>query len=470
MSAEWPVYKVADLEESEKLLVQDGNHGEYRPRKDEFVGNGTAFIRAADLGCGAVKFDSAEKINDVAFKRIRKGIGKDLDTILSTKGTVGKIAFVPEGSHHFVCSPQTSFWRSIDHDFLDPKFLYYELQSSHFLNQTSSRKGETDMADYLSLTNQRGLNIRVPDITVQREAAKILGLFDDKIELNRKINQTLEQIAQTIFKSWFVDFEPVKAKIEAKAAGRDPERAAMCAISGKLEPELDQLPPEQYHQLAVTAALFPEELVESELGLIPEGWEEVPLYDTANYVNGSAFKSEDFSEDDSGVPIVKIAELKQGITGQTKFTTKKFQSKYAIKSGDMLYSWSGSPETSLEVFKWFGGCGWLNQHIFKLNFSSTEQRYFTYYLLKHLKPLLVQTAMDKQTTGLGHVTVADMKRIKVAYPETKVLEAFSDAVGSFYEQDSKMCEQISTLAALRDNLLLKLLSGELSVGECECRA
>ncbi|MDD2558599.1 MAG: restriction endonuclease subunit S, partial [Desulfuromonas sp.] len=209
------------------------------------------------------------------------------------------------------------------------------------------------------------------------------------------------------------------------------------------------------------AALFPDELVESELGLIPLGWENAALYDTADYVNGSAFKAVDFSEDGSGLPIVKIAELKQGITSQTKFTEKTFQNKYAIESGDMLYSWSGSPETSLDVFKWFGGCGWLNQHIFKLNFSSNGQRYFAFYLLKHLKPLLVQTAMDKQTTGLGHVTVADMKRIKVAYPDKKLLKAFCDSVEPFYELDSQMCQQTISLATLRDTLLLKLLSGEL---------
>lgn len=97
---------------------------------------------------------------------------------------------------------------------------------------------------------------------------------------------TLEQTAQTLFKSWFVDFEPVKAKIAAKAAGRDPERAAMCAISGKLELELDQLPPEQRQQLAATAALFPDELVESELGLIPEGWEVSEIGNEVTVVGG----------------------------------------------------------------------------------------------------------------------------------------------------------------------------------------
>ena len=99
-----------------------------------------------------MSFHAAEKINETAFRRIRKGIGRDLDTILSTKGTVGKIAFVPEGSPRFVCSPQTSFWRSLDGEFLLPEFLYYEMQSKFFVDQIRSRQGETDMAAYLSLT------------------------------------------------------------------------------------------------------------------------------------------------------------------------------------------------------------------------------------------------------------------------------------------------------------------------------
>jgi type I restriction enzyme S subunit len=294
MSFEWPVYKVGDLEAKKLILVQDGNHGEYRPRKNEFVEKGTAFIRAADLGSGVVQFKNAEKINEDALNRIRKGIGKDLDTVLSTKGTVGKIAFVPVGSPKYVCSPQTSFWRSLDYEFIDPQYLYYEIQSRHFVNQIASRKGETDMADYLSLTSQRGLSIRVPPIDEQRKIAFILSSIDKKIELNRQINQTLEHIAQAIFKSWFVDLEPVKAKIQAKQNAQDPERAAMCAISGKTDTELDAFldasTPEQRQQLAATAALFPDEFEDSELGPIPKGWAPIRMDKILELVYGKALK------------------------------------------------------------------------------------------------------------------------------------------------------------------------------------
>ena len=122
----------------------------------------------------------------------------------------------------------------------------------------------------------------------QRAIAHILGTLDDKIELNRRMNETLEAMARAIFKSWFVDFDPVRAKAE----GRDP---------GLPKPIAD---------------LFPDRFEDSELGEIPAGWKIRSLYDCAEYINGSAFRNEHFSLDRSGLPIIKIAELKDGITGK----------------------------------------------------------------------------------------------------------------------------------------------------------
>ncbi len=201
------------------------------------------------------------------------------------------------------------------------------------------------------------------------------------------------------------------------------------------------------------------------MGEIPEGWEAKPLYETAEYVNGNVFKTKDFSNDGSGLPIVKIVELKNGLSEGTKYTTGEFKEKYAIVNNDILYSWSGSPETSLEVFKWFGGNAWLNQHIFKLNFESDQQKYFAYYLLKYMKPLLIATAQQKQTTGLGHVTVADMKRLLVAYPDAELLSIFKEKIAPLYEKCSSLDKENIELRCLRDTLLPKLLGGEIGLGE-----
>mgnify|MGYP000968290973 CR=1 FL=1 len=111
MGSEWRSGTVMELQTAGVLLVEDGNHGEARPRADEFVDRGVAFIRAADMDNGRVVFETASKINSVARRRISKGIGAGGDVLLSHKGTVGKVAFVPDDAPEFVCSPQTTFWR-----------------------------------------------------------------------------------------------------------------------------------------------------------------------------------------------------------------------------------------------------------------------------------------------------------------------------------------------------------------------
>lgn len=341
---------------------------------------------------------------------------------------------------------------------LDVRWLYYAI---HY-----HKLGEIDDGSPIPSTTRAAVYVReleVPSKETQHKIGRILGGIDDKIEVNHRSNQTLEDIAQTIFKSWFFDFDPVKAKIAANEEGRNPLRAAMRAISGKSDFELDGLPREQFDQLTALAALFPDEMQDSELGKIPNGWNIACLYDTAEYVNGSAFKGAALNRERIGKPVIKISELKQGISSSTKYTLSQIEEKYAISDGDVLYSWSGSPETSLDVFKWFGGEGWLNQHIFKLGFDSEPLKHFTYFLLKEMKPQLVSTAKQKQTTGLGHVTVSDMKRMRVVKPAAHVLQEFSKRIAPVYERASECIKEAVTLSTLRDTLLPKLLSGELSV-------
>lgn len=181
---------VSDLIRQGLLRIEDGNHGEYRPRRSEFSDNGVSFIRAADMTPSGIRFEVAEKINDVAYSRIRKGIGAPLDVILSHKGTVGKVALAPVDSPSYVCSPQTTFWRSSDHARIDPRFLYFALLSRDFQDQLHALQGESDMAPYVSLTEQRKLRLPLPDPTRQRNITERLGALDDKIALNERIAVT----------------------------------------------------------------------------------------------------------------------------------------------------------------------------------------------------------------------------------------------------------------------------------------
>ena len=145
----------------------------------------------------------------------------------------------------------------------------------------------------------------------------------------------------------------------------------------------------------------------------------IPLYDLAVWKNGLAFKNIRFSS--KGKPIIKIAELKNGITDQTKFTQDEFDDSVALRTGDMLFSWSGNPDTSIDVFYYDLPDGWLNQHIFKVTPVGVEKD-FLFYLLKYYKSIFTAIASNKQTTGLGHVTIKDLKELIVDVPshETQI--------------------------------------------------
>lgn len=147
----------------------------------------------------------------------------------------------------------------------------------------------------------------------------------------------------------------------------------------------------------------------------------VPLFSLANWKNGLAFKQIHFSE--KGKPVIKIAELKNGITAQTARTQQEFDSAVHLTKGDMVFSWSGNPETSIDVFWYDLPDGWLNQHIFKVTPNDGVDKLYLYYLLKYLKPRFTAIASNKQTTGLGHVTVKDMKEMLVPLPEITVQQA-----------------------------------------------
>lgn len=152
-----------------------------------------------------------------------------------------------------------------------------------------------------------------------------------------------------------------------------------------------------------------------------------PLYDLALWKNGLAFKKINFS--DTGVPVIKIAELNNGISGNTSYTKQVFSDDVHLKKEDLLFSWSGNPQTSIDIFKFQLQEGWLNQHIFKVtpNEEIVDRDYF-YFLMKYLKPWFIQIASNKQTTGLGHVTIADIKRMSVLVPSLTMQKKIVDVL------------------------------------------
>lgn len=436
MNNDWPKKTVEQLQREAVLLVEDGNHGESRPRPDEFVDEGVAFIRAADMDAGEVMFASASKINDRARMRITKGVGAPGDVLLSHKGTVGKVALVPDDAPLFVCSPQTTFWRTRNTKVLDRKYLYVFMRSAAFHHQLAARAGETDMAPYVSLTSQRGLLVTLPPIEVQKAIASVISALDDKIDLNRRMNDTLEAMARAIFKDWFVDFGPTRAKLE----GRVPY----------LAPQI--------------WACFSDRL---EIAGQPHGWKTEPVYDQALWINGAAYKDMHFSAEPDALPVVKIAELKNGITKTTRFTNTDLGERYKIRNGELLFSWSGNPDTSIDTFVWTGGEAWLNQHIFAVRSNGKRSKPFLYSMLKLLKAEFAEIARNKQTTGLGHVTQQDLIRLKIAAPSESVQKAFDEVTDPLFARLTANLSENQKLAATRDFLLPKLMSGAIGVRNAE---
>ena len=180
---------------------------------------------------------------------------------------------------------------------------------------------------------------------------------------------------------------------------------------------------------------------------LPSHWKRKPLYAMAQWVNGLAFRNIQFSS--TGKPIIKIAELKGGISGQTKFTDQTFDDSVRVRPGDLLFSWSGQPETSIDAFWWRGPEGWLNQHIFRVTPDSDVDTTFFYYLLRYLRPNFVNIARNKQTTGLGHVTKRDLENIEAATPDLPEQRAIAQILGSFddkIELNRQLNETLEELA------------------------
>lgn len=429
MGAKWPIEKVADLQSRGVLLVEDGNHGEYRPRRCEFAPAGTAFIRAADMADGRVLFESAEHINEIALSRIRKGIGAGGDILLSHKGTVGKVARVPNQAPPFVCSPQTTLWRTLDENVIDRDFLYSYMRSTHFRDLLQSRQNETDMAAYVSLTAQRDFEIPVPSIDIQRDIAELLTPLDDKIELNRQMNHTLEVMARAIFKAWFVDFEPVKAK----AAGAK-------SFPGMPQAVFDQLP---------------DRFTDTELWPVPAGWEVKPLDEIADFLNGVALQKYPASDNEDSLPVIKIAELRNGISPNTGRASRQVPSKYIIKDGDFIFSWSGS----LLAKFWAGGEGALNQHLFKVTSATHPLWFVSQWVQYHLEAF--QAIASSKATTMGHIQRRHLKEAMTVTAPINTLDHMSKVVSPLMERMVAAEVESRTLAAIRDYLLPKLISGEL---------
>ncbi len=277
------------------------------------------------------------------------------------------------------------------------------------------------------------LDVTVPPLAEQRAIAHVLGTLDDKIELNRRMNETLEAVARALFKSWFVDFDPVRAKMEGRHTG---------------------LPQD-------IADLFPDRLVDSELGEIPQGWKVIPLDAIARFQNGLALQRFRPAHNEARLPVVKIAQLRAGEANSGEWASATIRPECIIEDGDVLFSWSGS----LLVKTWCGGRAALNQHLFKVTSGRHPKWFYLNSLLSHL-PAFRRIAQDKATT-MGHIRRHHLTDALCVVPPDAVIAGISDTFTCLLER--KVANELvsRTLVTLRDTLLPKLISGEIRVGDAE---
>ena len=321
----------------------------------------------------------------------------------------------------------------------DTEFAYYLTRWSEVRTYAISQMTGTSGRQRVPTSTLDYIYVPIPPLPEQRVIAHILGTLDDKIELNRRMNETLEEMAREIFKSWFVDFDPVRAKMDG---------------SWRRGESLPGMPAEMYD-------LFPSRLVDSELGEIPEGWGVKALDEIANFRNGLALQKLRPKENEERLPVVKIAQLRSGKADSDEWATTSITPECIIDDGDIIFSWSGS----LLVKVWYGGRAALNQHLFKVTSRQYPKWFYLHCTQSHL-PEFQRIAADKATT-MGHIKRHHLSEAKCVIPNQTLLSAVDDTFVKFLSKCITINVESRTLADLRDTLLPKLISGELRVRDAE---
>ena len=339
-------------------------------------------------------------------------------------GTLGRVFFVPNDFW-----PLNTALYVQDFKGNDPRFISYFLRSLDF-----SRFSDKAAVPGLNRNHLPEEAVRIPGaVAEQRAIAHVLGTLDDKIEMNRRMNATLEAMARTLFRSWFVDFDPVRAKMEGRDTG---------------------LPKE-------IADLFPDRLVNSEWGEMPEGWELKSLDAVAHFQNGLALQKFRPSQNEARLPVVKIAQLRAGKANSGEWASASIKPECVIEDGDVVFSWSGS----LLIRTWCGGRAALDQHLFKVTSEKYPKWFYLHCLLSHF-PEFQRIATDKATT-MGHIKRHHLTDAVCVAPPDRVITGVSALLGGLLERGVAYEVASRTLMTLREALLPKLLSGELRVRNAE---
>lgn len=352
-------------------------------------------------------------ISNYDINRLSKYTVKYGDYVLAMTGaTIGKVGKYISKNFSYINQRVLKFSpkQNVDADYIN-YIICSNIFAKYVVNYVDSESAQPN----ISASTISKFAFQIPsEKDDQRRIASILSSLDRKIELNNKINADLEEMAQAIFKNWFVDFEPFK--------------------DGKF--------------------------VDSELGMIPEGWKVGRLTEIASYMNGLAMQKFPPENNEDSLPVLKIKELGQGFCGtDSDRCSCNIKDECKIHNGDVIFSWSGT----LLVDVWCGGdCG-LNQHLFKVT-SKDYPKWFYYYWTKHHLQEFIHIAKDKAVT-MGHIKRGHLEEALVAIPDNDSMERAHELFEPILSKMISLRLENSRLSLLRDTLLPRLMSGELEVPE-----
>ena len=461
----WKEYRLGDCIE----FIID-NRGKNPPLSN----NGYELIETISIN-SENKYPDYSKISKFVSKDtynnwFRKGHPKKGDILISTVGAnIGRVSIMNENRG---CIAQNLIGLRTDKEKLVPDYLYYFLikkSTQHTLSSLNIGSAQPS----IKVPHLLNILINVPNIQRQEEIANILSSLDEKIEINTQINQTLEQIAQALFKSWFVDFDPVRAKVQALSDGlslEQAELAAMQAISGKTPEELtalSQTQPERYAELAETAKAFPCEMVEVEGVEVPKGWEVKPLPEIIDFLEGPGIRNWQYTDEEDGIKFINIRCIQNGdltLTTANKITKEEAFGKYKhfqLEEDDIVVSTSGT----------LGRFAFVRKEHLPLSLNTSVIRFrpiknkSTLGFIAGFVENQLQHELEIRASGSAQRNFGPthLKQISLLVPDFKLLELHQKYASSLFEQRKQLLSEIDVLKDTRDLLLPKLLNGEIQL-------
>jgi type I restriction enzyme S subunit len=422
MSSEWPHVALEDLTDGTTItygVVKPGDESE----------DGVLFIRGGDVVAGQIQHTQLRTISREVSDQYSRTLLRGGELLISLVGNPGEVALVPTTLKGANIARQVGLVR-IDSSKADPNYIQFFFRSK-IGRDVLLAHSKGSVQQVINLKDLKALKIPLPELSAQRSIAASMQVLDDRITLLRETNATLEAIAQAIFKSWFVDFDPVRAKQE----GRAPEG-------------MDE----------ATVALFPDSFEESALGLVPRGWGVGSIYEVAQVTYGAPFASSRFNSEKVGRPLIRIRDLKDESPGV--FTEEVHPKGRLVLPGEIVVGMDGE----FRAYLWGGEPAWLNQ---RLCLFSPVGDAPTAFVRHSIIPLLAAVEASETATTVIHLGKNDIDRFKVRIPTSPVLKAFGEVTNPIYKKFVASKLEASTLSTLRDTLLPRLISGQLRLPDAE---